>query len=146
MGGLKESSRIKELKAIIQTQNDELKRLEELSYQLEVKMVNMKKFEHLKKYSTSPYQEEEEENSFDDHLSEKLEGILSKINSIKTLMKDEKKEIVLENGMLRNENQQLRNKQGLEKEMKEARMMILPRGTQRCLNIYILKSMNILYK
>ena len=127
MAGLKENKRIKELRAIIQTQNEELKRLEELSYQLEVKMVQMKQFGTVKKYSIEPYLVEEDDR-FEDNLSEKLEGILNKINSIKTMIKDERKELVLKNGSLRKENQQLLKKQRLEKEKKDAEMMIVPQG------------------
>ena len=136
MGALNEPKRIKELKAIIQTQNEELKRLEDLSFQLEEKMVQMKKIGNLKKYSRKPNHNVGEDR-FEDHLSEKLEGILNKVNSIKRLIEDERKELVLENGKMRKENRHLRNKQLQYKEKKEARTMIVPQGMCRDLYIYI---------
>ena len=71
---------------------------------------------------------------FEDHLSEKLQGVVHKINSIKQLINKERKELVAETRRIKTENQKLGNKQ---LQIKEMERMIVPQGTLQVLYGYI---------
>ena len=130
----KVSKGTKELKSIIHRQNEELKRLEDLSMRLIFKMHEKNKVGQLKTASKHPKLSGKEfafEDLFEDHLAEKLQGVVHKINSIKKLIDKERKELVAEMGRIKTENQKLGNKQFQTKKMEK---MIVPQGKLQVLH------------